>query len=280
MFENSGGIMKTGEEKGKSFFRRPDRPQREATPPLPEDILQTSLILAEVAAPEFSEQCPGKISLSVGLEEGVLLEGLSAREADLLLRLAATLRRPAGGRIYHWGRDLFALTRRALYPWRRRLAFVSPFQSLLPRLTVLENVTLSQTLTTPQTAATVGQEHGELLEQLALVEYLSRFPPELPTRQYHLALWARELIKNPQLILGVLAGQEEPHGAPSLLPHLLPLFQDYRTQRRGAMLLAGPFLEPMHPVADRLLSCRGEFWREQSLPGRWDRPLLGYLNLL
>jgi ABC-type glutathione transport system ATPase component len=214
------------------------------------------------------------------LEEFVLLEGLSTREADLLLRLAATLRRPAGGRIFHWGRDLFALSRRALYPWRGRLAFVSPFQSLLPRLTVLENVTLYQTLTTPRSAAAVGREHRELLEQLALSEYLSRFPRELPTRQYHLALWARELIKQPHLILGVMAGQEEPFGAPSLLPHLVPLFDDYRSQRRGAIVLAGPFLEPVHPVADRMLFCQGDHWREQPLPGRRDQPLLNYLNLI
>ena len=44
------------------------------------------------------------------LQEFVLLEGLTTREADLLLRLAATLRRPAAGRIFHWGRDLFALS--------------------------------------------------------------------------------------------------------------------------------------------------------------------------
>lgn len=262
------------------FSSPPDQLPAETTPGLPEQILQASLILAEVAAPELSELGPREISLTVGLEEFVLLEGLSTREADLLLRLAATLRRPAAGRIFHWGRDLFALSRRALYPWRGRLAFVSPFQSLLPRLTVLENVTLSQTLTTPQSAMSVGQQHQELFQQLDLKDYLSHYPRELPLRQYHLALWARELIKNPQLILGVVAGQEEPFGAPTLLQHLLPLFVDYRAQRRGAIVLAGPFLEPAHPAADRALSCQGKFWREKLLPGRRQQPLWDYLNLL
>lgn len=272
--------MPTGEKKGRSFFPERGRQGGETAPPLPAGILQASLIMSEVTAPELFQVCSRSISLTVGLEECVLLQGLSTREADPLLRLAATLRRPAEGRIYHWGRDLFALSRRALYPWRGRLAFVSPFQSLLPRLTVLENVTLYQTLTTPRSAAAVGQDSRKLLEGLDLMEFLSFYPPELPLRQYHLSLWARELIKNPQLILGVLAGQEESFGAPTLLPHLLPLFRDYRTQRRGAILLAGPFLEPVFPVADRLLSCRGEFWRDQPLPGRRDQPLLSYLNLV
>ncbi len=127
------------------------RPQAVQKKDLPRGLLQTSVLLEAVTAPELADFCPGPVSLAVGLHEFVVLEGLTTREADALLRLAATLRRPAAGRIFHWGRDLFSLSREDLYPWRRRLALVSPFQSLLPRLTVQENVTLSQTLNSPKT---------------------------------------------------------------------------------------------------------------------------------
>ena len=246
---------------------------------LPGGLLQTSLLLAGVVAPELAESCPGPISLAVGLQEFVLVEGLSTRNADLLLRMAATLRRPEVGRIFHWGRDLFALSRRALYPWRQQLALVSPLQSLLPRLTVLENVTLSQTLTRFQTAREVAQQHQALLEQLALLEYLPSYPEELPRRQYQLALWARELIKQPRLILGVLADQAEACDAPDVVQYLFPWLEEYHNQRRGAVVLAGPALEFGYRVADRRVNCRGGRWQEQPLPGRDNQPLLGYLEL-
>ncbi len=257
------------------------RPAAPAAPSatMPRGILQTSVLLEGVTAPELADFCPSPVSLAVGLREFVLLEGLTTREADLLLQMAATLRRPAAGRIFHWGKELFGLSRRALYPWRRRLAFVSPFQSLLPRLTVLENVTLSQTLYTPQAAAEVARQHQTLLEQLALTEYLPRYPGELPVRQYQLALWARELIKQPRLILGVLAGQAEQCEAPDLAKYLVPWLEEYHNNRRGAVLLAGPWLEFVHHVADRTLNCRDGRWQEQPLPGRDNHPLLAYLDL-
>lgn len=253
-----------------------DRP----APPVadvPDGILQTSLLLEAVTAPELSV---GPVSLAVGLQEFVLLEGLTAREADTLLRLAATLRAPTAGRIFHWGRNLFSLPRRALYPWRQLLAFVSPFQSLLPRLTILENITLSQALAANLTAAEAARQHQPLLEQLSLTQYLSSYPVGLPARAYHLALWARELVKQPRLILGVLAGQEELYGAPVLGPQLIPLLEDYHKNRRGAILLAGPFLDLARQIADRHLNWQDGRWREQPLPGRQDQPLLAYLNLL
>jgi ABC-type lipoprotein export system ATPase subunit len=263
------------------FWHRSMRRRAEAAQKtdLPRGLLQTSVVLEGVTAPELADFCPSPVSLAVGLHEFVVLEGLTTREADALLRLAATLRRPTAGRIFHWGRDLFALSRGELYPWRRRLALVSPFQSLLPRLTVQENVTLSQTLNSPKTPREVAQEQRELLTRFSLWDYLSFYPGELPLRQYHLALWARELIKEPLLILGVMPGQAEECDAPTLTEHLLPWLEEYHNSRRGAILLAGPQLEFTYLVADRRLHCRGDLWLDQSLPGRQDEPLIRYLDI-
>jgi ABC-type methionine transport system ATPase subunit len=258
------------------MFGKQERPP---LPRQPKKILQTSLLLEGVTAPELTEFFPAPVSLAVGLREFVLLEGLGVRPADLLLRLAATLRRPAGGRIFHWGRDLLALSRRDLYPWRRRLALVTPLQALLPRLTVLENVSLSQTLTSTQTARTVADRHRELLSWFGLREYLGHYPGDLPARQYHLALWARELIKEPALILGVQASRAEPSDVPDLSPWLLPWLENYHANRQGAVVLAGPVLEVAYALADRVLDCRGEVWQERPLPGRDHHPLSNYLDL-
>jgi ABC-type methionine transport system ATPase subunit len=259
---------------------RKKRPETAMTQDLPQGLLQASVVLDAVTAPELAEFCPGPVSLAVGLTEFVVLEGLTTKEADSLLRLTATLRAPAKGRLFHWGRNLFALSREELYPWRRRLALVSPFQSLLPRLTVRENVTLSQILNSSKTPQETAQEQRELLMQLSLWDYLSFYPGELPLRQYHLALWARELIKEPLLILGVMPSQAEECDAPTLTEHLLPWLEKYHSKRRGAIVLAGPQLDFTYHVADRRLHCRGGQWQEQFLPGRRDEPLIKYVDLL
>ncbi|AEB09396.1 hypothetical protein Desac_1541 [Desulfobacca acetoxidans DSM 11109] len=243
-------------------------------------LLHTSLVLSEVVAPELKVSRHGPVSLTVGLQEFVLLAGLTAREADYLLRLAATLRPPSGGRIFHWGQDLFSLPRNALYLWRARLAFVSPFQSLLPRLTVLENITLSQTLLTGRSPDEVASQHQVLLNRLDLMPFLADHPRTLPVRAYHLALWARELLKQPELILGLLPSSEDLYGGPPLTLYLLPLLQEFHARRRGAILLAGPDLASFYHAADRLVRCREDVWQGEPLPGRANQPLIDYLNLL
>lgn len=248
--------------------------------PLPAARFTTSLLLANVVPGVGWETEVGPVSLALRLTEFCLLEGLAVQRADLLLRAAATLLPPLTGRILHWGEDLFALPRRQLLPRRRRLAFVSPGHALLPRLTLQENLTLAQVLTTRHRAADLGERQGRLLDQLGLTPYLGKYPRELPPRRYQLALWARELVKEPRLVLGVLAGQEEPHGAPALAPYLLPLLQDYHENSRGAILLAGPWLTMVHSLADRRLVLRDTGWQEDPLPQHHCHPLAAYLNVL
>lgn len=242
--------------------------------------LTTSLLLAEVVpGPGWDPHVP-PVSLRLGLAECCLLEGLAVQPADLLLRTAATLAPPVAGRLYHWGRDLVPLPRRRLYPWRRRLAFISPGHSLLPRLTLEENLNLSQVLTTQQRLGDVAQRHGSLLTQLGLTPYLRLYPRQLPPREYQLALWARELVKEPRLILGVLAGQEELYGIPELIPRLFPFLAEYHQNRRGAILLAGPWLAPAYGLADRRLVLQADRWQTESLPRRHPQPLAAYLKIL
>ncbi|MGQ9921295.1 MAG: hypothetical protein ACUVRZ_08185 [Desulfobacca sp.] len=240
----------------------------------------SSLLLAEVVPGPNWEPELGPVSLALGLTEFCLLEGLAVQSADLLLQTAATLLPPLTGRLWHWGEDLYALPRRQLLPRRRHLAFVSPKHSLLPRLTLQENLSLAHVLTTPHRRVDLLQRHGQLLDRLDLTAYLGYYPRDLPPRQYQLALWARELVKEPRLLLGVLAGQEEPHGAPTMAPYLLPLLQDYHKNGLGAILLAGPWLAVVHPLADRRFVLRDRGWQEEPLPRRHCHPLAAYLQVL
>ncbi len=242
--------------------------------------LHSSLLLEQVVPTlGWGADLP-PVSLTVGLREFCLLEGVSVHHADQLFRVVATLQLPAAGRLWHWGRDLFALSRRQLYQWRRRLAFVSPRHALLPRLTLRDNLALTLTLSRARRQQTGLAPHQPLLEQLELTGYLELYPRQLPPRCYQLALWARELLQEPQLLLGILAGQEEPQGAPKLAPLLLPLLTDFHRQRRGALLLAGPWLAPFHLAADRRLLFTQGRWQEESLARDHPHPLAAYLHIL
>ncbi len=254
--------------------RRPENALRPAA------RFTTSLLLANVVPGIDWQPDLGPVSLALRLTECCLLEGLAVQRADLLLRAAATLLPPLTGRIFHWGEDLFALPRRQLLSWRRHLAFVSPKHALLPRLTLQENLTLAQVLATKHRSQDLMPRQGRLLEQLGLTAHLAQYPKELPPRQYQLALWARELVKEPRLLLGVLAGQEEPYGAPALAPNLLPLLQEYHRHGQGAILLAGPWLAVAHALADRRFVLRDSRWHEEPLPQHHCHPLASYLNVL
>ncbi len=248
-----------------------------ASPPAP---LLTSLVLQKVVPTAQWSPDLSPLSLTVGYTDFCLVEKVPVVMADALLRVAATLAPPLTGAIWHWGRDLSILARRQLYPWRRRLAFVSPEHALLPRLTLAENLSLPQMLRSKYRMRGRLQPPPDLLAQLGLTPYLNSFPRELPPRQYQLALWARELVKEPRLILGVLAGREDPHGAPALIPVLLPILEEYHQQRRGAILLAGPWLEVAYPCADHLIQAQGPAWEEHPLPRRHGHPLSAHLRIL
>lgn len=238
--------------------------------------LTSALLLVAVVAPEL-ELLPQPFSFHLGLQEFVLLTGLGLRDADLFLRLAAHLRRPAAGQILHWGQDLFSLPRPQRYQQRGRLAFVSPFQSLLPRLTVAENLVLAKTLTTAVPPTVVLNQYQELWQRLRLTGWLDLYPRELPPLQYQLALWGRELVKDPDLILGLLP---HPEGSLAAFPDIIgPVLLAFHAQRSCALLLAGSALTFAYQAADRLVRVSPQGWQENPLPGRGGRSRLQYLTL-
>gem|GEM_PF-1048456 len=253
---------------------RPAKTVPDRTSPLASLVLQ-ELVPAVGWQPEW-----GPLSLTLGLTDFCLLEGLAVQTADPLLRTVATLVPPQSGSIRHWGEDLFSLTRRQLYPRRRTLAFISPRQALLPRLTLKDNLTLAEMLTSRRKSREFSQRHRKLLDRLGLLPFFDHYPRQLPPAPYQLALWAKELLKEPRLILGVLAGQEEPYGLQTLAPYLLPVLEEYQQRRGGAVLLAGPWLAPAYPLAQRRLRLQDRIWQEESLPRPQEQPLTAFLAVL
>jgi len=83
------------------------------------------------------------LSLDISPSEFVVIVGRSGSGKTTLLNLAAGLTRPTSGRVAFDGVDLQHLTdQQRSYLRNRKIGFVFQFPSLLPTLTVLENVIL------------------------------------------------------------------------------------------------------------------------------------------
>lgn len=236
-------------------------------------LIHHSLILEKVVLPEHPPSWPLPLSLALGLKEFLVLEGLNIPEAKALLSLAASLQVPAQGRVFHWGQDVTTRARANLYGLRRRIAYISPDQVLLHRRSVQENIALVACYYQGRTVSQVVRDHRELLEYLHLVPYLSKFPAEISEEILFRVLWARELIKEPELILAVPLG---PRSTPESTRLILGLLGEYRQHRRGAVLLTGASLDAAQPLADRLVRLHSGQLTERRFPG----PATTYLSLL
>jgi ABC-type lipoprotein export system ATPase subunit len=142
------------------------------------------------------------VSLEVARGEFVVVTGRSGSGKTTLLNLAAGLTRPTAGRVLLDGQDLWALTDRQRSLLRNRtIGFVFQFPSLLPSLTVLENVSLPSVFSA--NGATSGT-HGrakELLEGIGLADKVGALPRQLSAGQQQRVVIARALLNQPQVLL-------------------------------------------------------------------------------
>jgi ABC-type phosphonate transport system ATPase subunit len=118
--------------------------------------------------------------------------------------------------------------------------------------------------------------HDDVLRHLELHPYLDRFPAQAPGVLYARAVWARELIKGPELILVALAGDQDA-GEAALLAAVL---RDYLDGFRAAALILGESLEPFYSLGQRLLILEAERLLKRPLLEHRARPLASYLPLV
>ena len=184
---------------------------------------------------------------------------------------------PVAGQILHWGLDAASLAREERYRLRRRIAYLTPEQVLLSRLNLGENIALGTSFQAGTSTRSVLARHADLLERLALQPFLPFLPHEVEAEVYIRALWAREFIKQPDLIVAVLGEAWEPHDPPE---QGILFLKDYLTDRRGAALLLGQSLDRFHPLASRLLRWDAGRLLSQPLSEHRGRPLTDFLPLL
>jgi ABC-type ATPase involved in cell division len=220
---------------------------------------------------------PAPLSLAVAFNEVVLIEGAGPAVSAPLLEVAATLASPLAGNVRHWGRDAATGRREKLYRLRRRIAYVSPQQVLLHLLTLAENIALGPCYCHGCSEAEALALHADLLEQLELKAHLTRYPPQVSNATYDRAVWARELVKGPELILAVISGDLAATAGAASLANVL---REYLARYGAAALLLGESLEAFYPLGHRLFWLESGQLRQQTTMEHQARPLTSYLPLI
>jgi len=133
--------------------------------------------------------------------EFLMVTGRSGAGKSTLLALIGGLTRPSGGTVRVLGQDLWRLSDEQRSRFRaRHIGFVFQFASLIPTLSVLENVLLPVSFLPPGEGGD-RRRALELLERLGLAREAGRLPWQLSGGQQKRVAVARALINRPSLLL-------------------------------------------------------------------------------
>jgi putative ABC transport system ATP-binding protein/lipoprotein-releasing system ATP-binding protein len=142
------------------------------------------------------------VSLQIERGEFVIITGRSGSGKTTLLNLAAGLTRPSSGSVFFEGADLHSLTEKERARLRsQKVGFVFQFPSLLPSLTVLENVQMPAIFANGHAPNGSGARAVELLKAVGLADKLGAYPRQLSAGQQQRVVIARALINQPDLLV-------------------------------------------------------------------------------
>lgn len=142
------------------------------------------------------------VSLAIAQGEFVIITGRSGSGKTTLLNLASGLTQPSSGRVLWEGLDLWSLSDRQRSQLRnQKMGFVFQFPSLLPALTVLENVTLPTIFGANGAKAGDQEQARRLLHTVGLADKLHVYPRQLSAGQQQRVVIARALFNRPALLL-------------------------------------------------------------------------------
>jgi len=142
-----------------------------------------------------------EFSAQIETGEFVVITGRSGAGKSTLLSVAGGLIRPDAGKVTVAGRDLWSMSDAERSRFRcQTMGFVFQFASLIPTLTVAENVMLPATFM-PKAESGLGTRALELLERVGLQEQMRRMPWQLSGGQQKRVAVARALLHRPAILL-------------------------------------------------------------------------------
>ena len=145
------------------------------------------------------------VSLDIQSGDFISIVGHSGSGKTTLLSLIGGITTPTTGKIYFEDMDLSAMGSDGLSEYRcRKIGFMFQFASLLPMLTIKENLLLP-TMFVPDpdrpAALKLADKAAELLDLVGLGDKINGFPNQLSGGQQRRVAIARSFMNNPKLIL-------------------------------------------------------------------------------
>lgn len=142
------------------------------------------------------------VHLEVKQGEFVVITGRSGSGKTTLLNLVAGLTRPTHGTVLLDGVEVWKLPDLELSALRNhKIGFVFQFPSLMPSLSVLENVMLPTLFQPKPNPMEVATQAKNLLEEVGLSDKLNAYPRQLSAGQQQRVVIARSLINHPEILL-------------------------------------------------------------------------------
>ncbi len=167
-------------------------------------MLSFNAVTKEFRLDEMTTITPVRgVSLEVKRGEFVIIIGRSGTGKTTLLNLAAGMIRPTSGQVAIDGSDLSQMTQKELSALRsQKIGFLFQFPSLIPALTVLDNITLPSIFVRRNGHSDSVEKHAlELLRTLRLESKAAVHPKQLSAGETKRVVLARSLINRPQLVL-------------------------------------------------------------------------------
>lgn len=148
------------------------------------------------------------INFKIDVGDFAILTGRSGGGKTTLLSMAGGLTRPDSGEILLDGVDLNKLSDRELAGLRnRKMGFVFQFPSLIPTLTVRDNILLPIAFSGRTPSVSDLERANELMELTGIADRRDHYPAQLSGGQQRRTALARAMINNPPLLLA-----DEPTG--------------------------------------------------------------------
>ncbi len=142
------------------------------------------------------------LNLTVEPGEFIVITGRSGSGKTTLLNLAAGLTRPTSGEVWLENANVWQLPDQEQSRLRsQKIGFIFQFPSLLPSLTVLDNVALPTIFARKLANGKAYARATELLEMVGLADKLNAYPRQLSAGQQQRVVIARALINQPELLL-------------------------------------------------------------------------------
>lgn len=161
---------------------------------LSKEILELKAVNYSYPARDEEILALNNISMKLNSKDLSMVAGPTGSGKSTLLRIAGLLESPSSGSVIFDNEDLTNPTpsqRRNLI--RHEMGFVPPYPSLLPYLTILENVRLPMIKNNKILAVEMLKDVG--------VENFDSYPKQISVEEQQKASIARALINNPQLLL-------------------------------------------------------------------------------